>query len=277
LENICPICGSQKLKEFSIGKIFMYECMDCGIVFNKDIPDGTAIKEYYQKDYNLTEDIEKGIEKRRFFRYPEQLELLSIISKYKGAPAKILDIGCDRGFFLDEVRRYGYDIYGVEPLNKARQYLGKIGITAIDNIDKINAKFDIITMWHSLEHYQNPKHGISEIRQYLNDDGYLFIRVPAFDCLWRKVFKSKWIWFQPENHYFHYSLKSLKYLLNNSGFKTIEIYHRKPNNSLTKRSYKLSEKAFGKYFRESRSLRKKISRIYQDMTGVEIFAVSKMQ
>ncbi|MFC2131866.1 class I SAM-dependent methyltransferase, partial [Bacteroidota bacterium] len=232
-------------------------------------------KSYYKDNYKLTNEDNIGFEKRRIFRIPEQIELISIISKYKEAPAKILDIGCDRGFFLDEARRYGYDGCGIEPLDEAREYCTRTGINVFGSLSELDFKSDIITMWHSLEHHPNPKDALDEIWDYINDDGFIFIRVPAFDCFWRKIFGEKWIWFQPENHYFHFTLQSIRKILQLSGYNLIELTHRKPNNNFTKSFNRLSNKTFSRFFGSKTNLRKKVSRFYQDLTGVEIFAVAK--
>ncbi|MFH1052542.1 MAG: class I SAM-dependent methyltransferase [bacterium] len=271
----CRICENRDTKEFLIGNTPLIECRNCGAVFNKNMPSQEFLENYYKKEYKISEEDFNGLEKRRIFRFPEQIELISKIIHYQKPPAKILDIGSDRGFFLDEARRFGYLVKGLEPLEQAAEYCKSIGIDVYNNLNQINETFDIITLWHSLEHHLVPKQSLEQIRNFLTDSGYLFIRVPAFDSLARKLFGNKWIWFQPENHYYHYSINSLSFVIESSGFSLVHIEHRKPNNRLTKLFNKLSNRTFQKYFKQKISFKKKISRFYQDTAGVEIFAVAK--
>jgi len=274
MEISCRICESKELIEFFVGDIPLIRCKNCGIVYNKKMPSNEFLKEYYKDRYNISETDSKGFEKRRIFRFPEQIDLVSKIMEYKNPSATLLDIGCDRGFFLDEARRFGFKPVGIEPLEEARHYCNSIGLEVYDDIERVIGTFDIITMWHSLEHHLTPVSSLNRIKNLLKNDGFVFVRVPAFDCLWRKLFGKKWIWFQPENHYFHYTIGSLKNLLEISGFTVLKIEHRKPNNRLTKSYNNLSNKTFKKFFKHRTSKKSELSRIYQDITGVEIYAAA---
>jgi len=273
----CRICNSNNLNEFSVGGFPLITCRDCGIIYNASLPTEEYLENYYRSEYKISKLDELGIEKRRIFRYPEQIELISEILKYKPANSKLLDIGCDRGYFLDEARRFGFQVQGIEPLAEAKDYCNTIGLHVFDTLESVESKFDIITMWHSLEHHLNPKQSLEKIMNYLDDDGILVLRVPAFDCIWRRIFGKRWIWFQPENHYFHYTKDSLNYLLHSSGYSVVQLIRRKPNNRITKAYYKMSMKSFKKYFESKSNFKARLSRFYQDLTGVELFAVTKKE
>jgi SAM-dependent methyltransferase len=234
----CRICQSENTETFSFGNTLLLRCNDCGIIFNNNFPDKITVENYYKYNYSIdkTKDINNPyiLEEKRVKLLPEQYGLISKIISFKNHPARLLDIGCGFGFFIDEARRFGFDSYGVEPSVMALNYCHSIGLNVFDNIDKISTKFDIITLFHSLEHFIDPKETIDKIKNILTHDGFLFIRVPAFDCYWSKILKSKWVWFQPENHYFHYSLKSLQYILALSNLKIIEINYQKPSNKIIK-------------------------------------------
>ena len=109
----------------------------------------------------------------------------------------------------------------------------------------------------------------------LSSGGMAFIRVPNFNCLWRKIFKSKWIWFQPKNHLFHFSIGSLTELLGQSGFEVVEIKSQSPHNRYTNRAYQLAVDTMRKYFKASRSLRDWVLHRYSNMVAVEIFCVAR--
>jgi len=100
------------------------------------------------------------------------------------------------------------------------------------------------------------------------------IRVPDYGCFWRKLFGEKWIWFQPQNHCFHYTDKALRALLNRAGFEVMQIQSQRPNDRLTDKAYNLVSKTFKEYWGERVALRKKLGRIYEDITGIELYALA---
>ena len=273
--NNCRICSGADIVPFKLGGTGLIKCNSCGIVFNSSFQTIEELERYYSEKYKITTDDIVETEKRRIFRLPEQIELIYLINGFKPAPANLLDFGCDKAFFLDEARRYGYKTTGIEQSIKAKEYSNNIGINSYPELSQLNEKYDVVVMWHSLEHIPEPKQLLKQLSEKMNPDSYIFIRVPAFDSIYRKIFGKRWIWFQPENHYFHYSLQSLAYLLKEAGFDVLSITHRKPNNLLTRRMNIFSNKMFQRYFEHKVSLKKRLSRIYQDKTAVEIFAVAR--
>jgi len=272
MENIsnqtCRICNSSNLKKLILGKTELINCSDCGIYYQSCLPESDVISDYYKDKYKISGDEVYQTEKRRIFRLPEQVELISEIQNYKPSPAKILDIGCDKGYFLDEARRYGYEVCGIEPSQSAREYCTKIGIIVDESLDEISDKFDVITMWHSLEHHLKPLEAIKILNNYITKDGYLFIRVPAFDSIWRKILGHRWIWFQPQNHYFYFTYKSLTKILQLAGFEIIKLEHRKPNTRFTRKMNRLVNSLFGNKFAVKVNLKNILSRKIEDITGV---------
>jgi hypothetical protein len=273
--NNCPICCSLDLIPKKNGNAILFECRSCGIIFLKDMPSEYQVLSYYQEIYHITSEDIIQTEKRRVSRLPEQFFLISQIRKYFNKLVKILDIGCDKGAFLDEARRYGHISVGVEPSVSARSYCRKIGLNVVPSIDDVDQSFEIVIMSHSLEHHLNPKETLNKLKSKMTRDSIIIIRVPAFDSFWSKLLKHKWIWFQPDNHYYHFSIKSLTNLLKISGFELIEMEHRRPNNKYTIKMSSLTNHIFNKYFNNHFNFRQYLSQYYQYVTGIEIFAIAK--
>jgi len=272
----CKICGSENIENVTIGNTKLIKCKDCGVHYLADFGTKEQIDDYYKKDYVLSSEHIYGPEFRRISRITEQIELTAEIMNYKKPPAKLLDIGCDRGYFIDQARRFGYDCTGIELSETARDYTSLIGLDIQQDIDSLNQKFDVAVMWHVLEHLPEPIEFLTKLREQLSDDSYLFIRVPAFDSWSRKLFGKYWIWFQPRNHYFHYTWQSLEILLQSAGYSTELIEHRKPNNRFSKLQFKTTSALFNSLFNYKISLRKYLSRKYEDWTGIELYAVAKI-
>jgi SAM-dependent methyltransferase len=273
----CRICKSDNTEQIRIGKTILIGCSDCDVYFLKDLPTKEQLDIYYRENYKISGHDYIQTERRRVSRIPEQVILISRIMEYKKPPAKILDIGCDKGFFLDEARRYGFDVSGVEPSVQSRRYCERTGISVKDRIDKIDEKFDIIVMWHSLEHHIDPLETLCEIKKLLNPGGLIFIRVPAFNCLWRKIFRSRWIWFQSANHYFHFTPGSLRKALDIAGLRILKLEQRKPNDKFTKKLDKQINSNFKFAFGVKVGFKDYLISKYENLTGVELFAIARLE
>lgn len=273
----CLICGANVLIIKTFGRDRLFYCPECDVHFDAVMPEKSDLEDYYQKAYKITDTDFIRTEKRRLSRIPEQFSLLGDIIKHIPPPAKLLDIGCDKGFFLDEARRIGYDVSGVEPSESAKNYCSTVGLNVVRDIEMVKNKFNIITLWHSLEHNSDPIKFLNIIKEKLESNAYLFIRVPAFDSFWAKILKSRWIWFQPQNHYFHFSHKSLNNLLLKLNFDVVKIERRKPNTRLTRKAFCQSQMIFSNAFENSPALIEFFKYFYQAITAVELFAVAKFK
>jgi SAM-dependent methyltransferase len=202
------------------------------------------------------------------------VKLIADLQKLKPAPARLLDVGCDKGFFLDEARRHGYRVFGVEPSESGRNYCKRIGIDVVDDLAKRQETFDVATMHHVLEHIPYPVELLQEINRHLAPGGVLMIRVPDFATVWRKIFRTRWKWFQPEAHYFHYTSASLRKLLERTGFEVIRMQSQRPNTPQTMRSNRLANRTFHRYLGMEIPLRRRLSRAYEDLVGIELYAVA---
>jgi 2-polyprenyl-3-methyl-5-hydroxy-6-metoxy-1,4-benzoquinol methylase len=270
----CKICdSSHTVVERLGGKEFVF-CESCNVTFLADPPLREELASYYESNYQITAQDYIATEKRRIFRFPEQIKLIATLAQMKPPPASVLDIGCDKGYFLDEMRRYGYAVMGVELSSAARLYCKNIGIEAKQSTDELKEAYDIITMWHTLEHIGDPVGFLKQLCNHLAAAGLVAIRVPDYGCLWRKIFREKWIWFQPQNHYFHYTENALRQLLQVAGLEVIQIQSQRPNNGLTDKAYRLAARTFGKYWNDGISLKKKMGKIYEDVTGIELYALA---
>lgn len=270
----CVICGCEETKNLKIKKVSLIKCPKCGIIYceNKENSD---LDEYYRNQYVIKEGDKLDVDIRRLSALPEQLFLLSILSQYKPAPAYFLDFGCDKGFLLEEARRIGYNVVGIELSESSTEYCRMNGLTIYDNLRLLDSKMDIVTMNHSLEHLVEPVDFLQSINEYMNEDAIISIRVPNIGSFWSRILKSRWIWFQPHNHYFHYTINSLSYLLEHNGFEIVLVKRRRPQNCKTNQAKFLSNSVYRKYFNRTIPLKRKLAYFYSWITGEEVFAIAR--
>jgi len=143
---------------------------------------------------------------------------LKLINSFKTEQKKLLDVGCGTGDFLLNCKNNGWDVVGVEP-NKNAKGIAETklivnGASKIyTDISEINTeKFDVITLWHVLEHVPNLEVYISNLKQLLKPNGVLVIAVPNFKSYDANYYKQFWAAFDAPRHLWHFSRKSIKLL-----------------------------------------------------------------
>lgn len=162
-------------------------------------------------------DKQRGVSKRR--RH---------IQRYFQRKGKILDIGCATGNFLNEMKKYGWECYGVEPNFKsathARDLYG-IQVTSgyFEDIHFPNNYFDVVTLWDVLEHTQEPQKIVKEIFRILKPDGFLFLSLPNSNAFERFVFGKFWLGWDVPRHYVTFNNHNVKSVLKNAGFSKVKV------------------------------------------------------
>ena len=112
-----------------------------------------------------------------------------------------------------ECKNQNWDILGIEPNDKAKGIaLGK-GIKFGDTIEKLESNsFDVITMWHVLEHVPDPVQQIKELKRLLKPNGTIIIAVPNFNSYDAKLYGDFWAAYDVPRHLWHYSKTSIQKL-----------------------------------------------------------------
>lgn len=148
------------------------------------------------------------------------LKKLKWIEKKYPSKGKILDIGAGTGDFLVEAKKRGWKVYGIEPDEEARNRASDKGINLVENSSNFQSeKFDVITMWHVLEHVYDLKNQILELEHLLKKNGLLVIAVPNFNSYDAHHYKQFWAAYDVPRHLWHFSQSSFKTLFSGTGFK----------------------------------------------------------
>jgi len=114
--------------------------------------------------------------------------ILDYIERFAKPPGRLLELGCARGYLLAAARGSGWQTVGVEFSSKWAEYArSRLKLDIIetwldgDSFDlKLTGKFDVIVMWHMLEHINNPKRFLERVGPYLKNSGILIVQVPDF-------------------------------------------------------------------------------------------------
>jgi len=149
---------------------------------------------------------------------------VSLINSYQPVKGRILDIGAGTGDFLLECKNQNWDILGIEPNDKAKGIaLGK-GIKFVDTIEKLESNsFDVITMWHVLEHVPDVEHQVAELKRLLKPSGTIIIAVPNFKSYDANHYKEFWAAYDVPRHLWHFSKTAIEKLFDKQNMNLEDI------------------------------------------------------
>lgn len=234
----CPICKSDELqsvfecKDFTVSQeVFpIVRCNSCGHLFTNPRPFSKDLGAYYKSDtYISHSDTSKGIINKlyKLVRTYTLRKKANRIMREKQSGA-LLDIGCGTGAFLNEMKKHSFRVQGIEPDEETADYARKryeLDVRGEEDLQLLSdASFDIITMWHVLEHVSFPVERMKELFRLLKPDGYIFIAVPNPSSLDAKRYGPNWAAYDVPRHLQHYTPDILDKLAQSTGFEIVKSY-----------------------------------------------------
>ena len=148
---------------------------------------------------------------------------IKLLNEYSKNGKSILDIGCGTGEFLALTKNQNWTSFGIEPNENARRKAKLKNIDATANFEELNQqKFNVITLWHVLEHLPDLPNQIKKITNLLETKGTLIIAVPNFKSYDAKYYKEHWAAYDTPRHLWHFSQQSIINLFKEKKFKVIK-------------------------------------------------------
>ena len=148
---------------------------------------------------------------------------VNLINSYHPQKGNLLDIGSGTGDFLTTAKNSGWTITGIEPNQKAKDISISKGVVFVDNLESIqDNSFDVITMWHVLEHVPNLENQIAELKRLLKPNGTIIIAVPNFKSFDANYYKEFWAAYDVPRHLWHFSKTAIEKLFATQNLKLIK-------------------------------------------------------
>ena len=213
------------------------QCRRCNLVFISPRPSPEEMGKYYPETYSwkesfggeslLTGWVRKA---ERVYRYHLlRHEVSSVIEVTGKNTGKVLDVGCGTGDRLNVFQSHGFQSCGVETADSA-DYAAKVLKLDVRKGDLFAARFpdqsfDVVTLYHVLEHTHAPLGVCREIRRILKKDGRLVIQVPNMESWQYRVFGPRWAGFDIPRHLYTFGKRTIVQLLETAGFQVTKVDH----------------------------------------------------
>ena len=147
---------------------------------------------------------------------------IKLISTFNTKTGDLLDFGCGLGGFLSATHAKGWSSYGIEPhqkvKTKAKKISGREVYSTIGEAQKTNKKYDVITMWHSLEHVVDLGKTIRFLYNSTKKEGKVVVAVPNHQSFDAKHYKNFWAAYDTPRHIWHFDQKSITNVFKKHGF-----------------------------------------------------------
>lgn len=237
----CLLCGSSKSQTVYTTKTHMMNddgarfhfecCKECQLIYLNPQVLETHLADYYPSYYlpyrgakawgkfaKLVEMSQRRIDLKR----------VKIARKFLyNSDARVLDVGCGNPTFLHHLSKFGYNCTGLdfksegwEGYSNGNERLDLIQQDTIDH--QSESAYDLITMWHYLEHDYHPYQTLKHLHNLSHANSRLVIEVPDYDSISRKFFGTYWEGFHAPRHTAIYTSATLKKMLNSSGWEVEE-------------------------------------------------------
>ena len=218
--SACPGCGGSAQRPAFIAKdplgpdsFALVTCQDCGVVFVQPIPSAEHLATAYAKGYYGR-------------RHPALKDFfMNQRARQVGPPrgsGRLLDIGCGAGDFLLTCRKRGWTGVGVEqggaPVMRQQDALA-ITVVSPERMHELEAgSFEVVTIWHVLEHLPEPRATLEAVRRLLSPSGRLVVEVPNFGGWQARIGGPDWFHIDAPRHLLHFDRRALESLLARCGF-----------------------------------------------------------
>jgi 2-polyprenyl-3-methyl-5-hydroxy-6-metoxy-1,4-benzoquinol methylase len=231
----CPLCASTSFSQFLSCKDFtvsheifrIVQCDSCGFRFTNPRPHEQDLGRYYKSEsYVSHTSSRKGLINFlynivRKITLRQKMRLIKRIVKGR----MLLDFGCGTGHFLAQAGREGFVIKGIEPDPDARRLakdLNNIEPGTRDDLNSLSDRFDLITLWHVLEHLPDLNGDIESFKRLLKDDGRLLIAVPNCSSYDAEIYKEFWAGYDVPRHLYHFTPETITKLFRAHGLDLLE-------------------------------------------------------
>ena len=222
----CPLCGESHFEEvmtctdhYASGESFaICRCQHCDFQFTQAAPVEAEIGRYYETpDYISHSDTHKGLMNRvyHWVRHFMLSRKARLIKHHSGlSRGYLLDIGTGTGYFPHFMQEKGWRVSAIEKSLQARQFAKEHFSLDVDSPDILDSyadnSFDVITLWHVMEHLEHLNETWETLNRILKDRGILVIAVPNPTSFDAEKYKEMWAAYDVPRHLWHFTPSAMQ-------------------------------------------------------------------
>ena len=212
-----------KVTDHSVSKekFELIEDSTYGFLVTTPLPDISELAKYYEtEEYISHTDTKRNLFEKVYHLVREYAikNKVALLNKEQ-SKGSVLDIGCGTGDFLAAAKNNGWSVTGIEPNDDARVKANTKTNNSVFDTSKLESfpenSFDVITLWHVLEHLPNLEAQVNVFRKLLKPNGSLIIAVPNYKSFDAIHYKEFWAAYDVPRHFWHFSQTSIKKLFQN--------------------------------------------------------------
>jgi 2-polyprenyl-3-methyl-5-hydroxy-6-metoxy-1,4-benzoquinol methylase len=242
----CPVClhpvtvpaltGTDVLFEATPRTFHLSRCAACDSLFLDPPPEPAEIATFYPATYWWKSSSTTLKRFERLYRRAVLRDHLTFIVKAaahiqpRPRPFRLLDVGCGSGTLLGLLKTRGFDVLGLDYSSEAAAIAGTehnvtVVVGSLEDAHFEDDSFDIVTLFHVMEHVTNPRQVLAEVERILKPSGRLVIQVPNIGSWQYRLFGATWYGLDIPRHVIDYSATSMQQLLNRAGFRVHRVRH----------------------------------------------------
>ena len=215
--------------DYSVSKeaFDLYYDQDLDMLITSPQPSPENLGKYYEStDYISHTDSKRSLFEKAY-HFVKGIALnnkLNLINNCSAAKGNLLDIGAGTGDFLLTAKQNGWNTIGVEPSEKAKGIAINKGIKFSDSTQELEShSFDVITMWHVLEHVPNLEIQIRELKRLVKPNGTIIIAVPNYKSYDANYYGKFWAAFDVPIHFWHFSKTAIQLIFEKENIKLEKV------------------------------------------------------
>ena len=215
--------------DYSVSKeaFDLYYDQDLDMLITSPQPSPENLGKYYEStDYISHTDSKRSLFEKAY-HFVKGIALnnkLNLINNCSATKGNLLDIGAGTGDFLLTAKQNGWNTIGVEPSEKAKGIAINKGIKFSDSTQELEShSFDVITMWHVLEHVPNLEIQIRELKRLVKPNGTIIIAVPNYKSYDANYYGKFWAAFDVPIHFWHFSKTAIQLIFEKENIKLEKV------------------------------------------------------
>ncbi len=221
-----------KVKDHSVsGEMFqLIENTEYGFLETFPKPAAQDLPNYYEsEDYISHTDAKRNLFEKVYHlvRKISLKKKLKLIESCHAESKTLLDVGCGTGDFIQVAKHNNWKVTGIEPNEQARSIANKKNKNSVFNVDQLvklpPQSFDVITLWHVLEHLPNLEEDMATFKKLLKPTGTLIIAVPNYKSYDAQYYKEFWAAYDVPRHLWHFNKASMSKLVNKVSLELVKI------------------------------------------------------